>query len=186
MTRLEPPSSSSRHASYFPEISFLLFLFLAPCGYSGRMLTDRPRGIFARDVSSTREPRKCLHRMASATTQERRPSRSRTRRSAREYSVFGPQRVVRFSQFDIAGGMTGRGGLNAFGEVATVRITRHPFCKLSTPPALSLSSSMPFTLFLSSSLFLCVPVSLLIPPFLPSRGYNSPKTKRAKSLALIS
>lgn len=138
------------------------------------MLTDRPRGIFARDVSSTREFRKCLYRMASATTQERRPTRfeSHTQPSAREYSVFGPRarNELYGSVSSILRGMTG--GLNAFGEVATVRITRHPFCKLSTPPALSLS--MAFTLSFSSSLFLCAPVSLLTPPFLPSRGYNSP------------
>jgi len=105
------------------------------------MLTDRPRGIFARDVSSTREFRKCLYRMASATTQERRPTRfeSHTQPSAREYSVFGPRarNELYGSVSSILRGMTG--GLNAFGEVATVRITRHPFCKLSTPPALSLS-----------------------------------------------
>lgn len=153
------------------------------------MLTDRPRGIFARDVSSTREFRKCLYRMPSATTQEQRPTRfeSHTQPSAREYSVFGPRarNELYGSVSSILRGMTG--GLNAFGEVATVRITRHPFCKLSTPPARSLSLSLWLSLCPSLRLFSSVLLCLFLPlPFSPREDIIAPETKRAKSLALIS
>lgn len=147
---------------------------LPRCGYSDRMLTDR---------ASERDFRACCFHYSSVSrvlmsdgeraTQEREGDLpvSHIQPSAEEYSVFGPRarNELYGSVSSILRGMTGRGGLNAFGEVATVRITRHPFCKLSTPPGPSLSLCLLLypSLRLFSSVFLCL--SLHSPsPFSPS------------------
>lgn len=184
--------------SIFPRDSFSL----SPPPASGPNVNRSTERGFAHDVSSVREPRECAYIRwqtrppESETSPPTRTFSSHSLRSmkCKEYSVFGPRsptRVVRFQSVRYCEGRRD-GSLNAFGEVATVRITRHPFCKLSTHLSLSLSlsvfsHSLPASLvlsFFSSSLFFSV--FLCVSPYPLSRGYNGPKTKRAKSLALIS
>lgn len=122
----------------------------------------------------SREPRECLYRMANVAAQERNVAVSPTTGTfssrplkCEQYTVFGPRARRRESQSIQSVRYCERrraGGLNAFGEVAMVRITRHPFCKLSTHPALSpLPPLSSLSLVLSAYLSFCPSLRLSFP-----------------------
>ena len=116
----------------------------------------------SRDVFTTWTLRYIERR--EGTRRPRAPVRVNELREIEVYSDYGASRTVS-SILPKRGWGEAEGGLNAFVEVAMVRITRHPFCKLSML-SLSLSFSTPslaaLLLLLLLLLLFCIGSFLLL------------------------